>query len=196
MTTFAQNKKSSKRGFSIVETLVAITVLLIAVVAPMSLAADGVRAARLAQDQIVAFYLAQEGIELVKNKRDDVKLASASSAQLSNLGPCLYDNGAGGAQRYCYIDALDLSVSPCAADDCPNIRRINDGIGTNDFYLYTYGLGAEDTKYVRTISVWYLDAAGDRTETPGSEAIVEVTVSWPFVGGEKEHVVRNVLTDW
>ena len=186
-----------KKGFSIVETMVAITVLLIGVVAPMSLAADGVRAARLSQDQIVAFYLAQEGIELVKNKRDNNKISVTNQPQMAGMEDCLYDPLAGGSQRYCYIDPIDMSVSPCASDDCPALGRINDGVGTDDFYLYTYQLGAEETKYVRVISAWYVDpVTGDKTGTQQNEAIVEVTVRWPFVGGAKEHTVRNVLTDW
>ena len=191
--------KHNKQGFSIVETMVAITVLLIAVVAPMSLAADGVRAARLAQDQIVAFYMAQEAIELVKNARDNNKIALTGTNQLTGLEDCSYDTSTGGTQRYCYIDPLDPQVPvECSGRNCPALGRINQGVGENEFWLYTYQLGSQPTKYVRDISVWYVDpVTGDKTSTPGEEAVVEVRVVWPFVDGtSKEHVVRNVLTAW
>ena len=55
-TLYKQLEQKGKQGFTFVETMVAISVLLIAVVAPMSLAQEGVVAAKLAQDQIVAFY--------------------------------------------------------------------------------------------------------------------------------------------
>jgi prepilin-type N-terminal cleavage/methylation domain-containing protein len=72
-------------GFTFIETLVAITVLLVAVVAPMSLASDGIIASRLAQDQIVAFYLGQEGVEAVKNMRDHNRLTNDGDGQLGNI---------------------------------------------------------------------------------------------------------------
>ncbi|MSU55592.1 MAG: prepilin-type N-terminal cleavage/methylation domain-containing protein [Candidatus Taylorbacteria bacterium] len=66
-------KKSSsyfKCGFSIVETLIAIAILSVAVVAPMSLAQRGLIASIYAKDQVTAFYLAQESVEYVRNLRD------------------------------------------------------------------------------------------------------------------------------
>ncbi len=60
----------ASRGFTLIETLVAVMLLSIAVVAPMSLASKSLGSAYYARDQITAFYLAQEAIEALRSIRD------------------------------------------------------------------------------------------------------------------------------
>ena len=52
--------KSKIRGFTLIETLVAISLLMVAIVAPMSLTARSLATAYYARDQITAFHLAQK----------------------------------------------------------------------------------------------------------------------------------------
>ncbi len=58
------------QGFTLVETLVAITILLIGVLGPLNIAARGIADGLYARNQISANYLAQEAIELIINKRN------------------------------------------------------------------------------------------------------------------------------
>lgn len=62
---------SHTQGFTIVETLVAITVLMIAIAGPLSVASRGLNAAVTARDQMTASFLAQESMEVIKNMRDN-----------------------------------------------------------------------------------------------------------------------------
>src|SRR3989338_10635926 len=73
-------KRLSSRGFTLVETLVAVMLLSVAVVAPMSLAAKSLGSAYYARDQITAFYLAQEAIEALRSIRDSQILIIAGSS--------------------------------------------------------------------------------------------------------------------
>lgn len=57
-------------GFTLIETMVAISMLSMSIVAPMSLAAHSLASAYYARDQVTAFYLAQEGIESIRSIRD------------------------------------------------------------------------------------------------------------------------------
>ena len=89
--------KSKKKGFTLVETLVAISILLIAVAAPISLIGDSVHRIYYAKDEAVAVNLAQEGIEIVRQVRDTNMLSSASGGWLTNLSNGAYTTDPGGA---------------------------------------------------------------------------------------------------
>jgi Tfp pilus assembly protein PilV len=61
-------------GFSLVETLVAISILLIVITGPMSIAMRTAKSSSFASEQIQAFFLAQEGLELAQKARDEYLL--------------------------------------------------------------------------------------------------------------------------
>ena len=58
---------SKKAGFTIIETLVAIAILMIAISGPLVVATKSLTAATRAKNQSVASFLAQEGMELIRN---------------------------------------------------------------------------------------------------------------------------------
>lgn len=62
---------STQRGFTLVETLVAVTVLMIAIAGPLVVASKGLRSSLAAKDQMIASYLAQETMEVIKNIKDN-----------------------------------------------------------------------------------------------------------------------------
>ena len=72
-------KKNFKKGFTLIETMVAITVLMTAIVGPMEIASKALFSSYYARDQITAYYLAQEGIEIVRAKRDSYVLANPTN---------------------------------------------------------------------------------------------------------------------
>lgn len=63
-------KYASRKGFTLIETLVALMLLSVAIVGPMTLTTKSLAAAQYARDQITAFYLAQEALEAVRSIRD------------------------------------------------------------------------------------------------------------------------------
>jgi len=65
-----QKFKARKKGFSIIEILVAGTFLTIAIVSAFSLLGPAIQKASYTNDVLIASMLAQEGIELVMNIRD------------------------------------------------------------------------------------------------------------------------------
>lgn len=73
-STYLKNAKSSsvksKRGFTLIETLVAISILLVAITGPLSVIATSLRSSYFSRDEITASYLAQEPIEFIRNMRD------------------------------------------------------------------------------------------------------------------------------
>ncbi|HEV7449572.1 MAG TPA: type II secretion system protein [Candidatus Paceibacterota bacterium] len=185
--------KTASQGFTLIETLVAILLLVSAIAGPLTIAAKGLSAAVIARDQMVAFYLAQDAVEYVRFVRDSNKLSGAS--WLTNLSDC---TGATG----CYLDTLGNDVDsglggiqpvndcPTAASGgCPPLNKYNDGSGHTYF---SYLAGAQTPqKFVRTITL--------TTPTTGetSEEVLSVVVSWRTQANITRSItVRENLLDW
>ncbi|MEI6396647.1 MAG: prepilin-type N-terminal cleavage/methylation domain-containing protein [Candidatus Taylorbacteria bacterium] len=60
-----------KDGFTLIETLVAIAVLMIAIAGPLTIANKALTSALYSRDQSIASNLAQESMEIIKNVRDN-----------------------------------------------------------------------------------------------------------------------------
>jgi type II secretory pathway pseudopilin PulG len=166
---FASARFSSKKtsgAFTLVEAMVAISILAISVTAPLIIAQKGIGSAIYAKDQITAFYLAQEAVEYIRNMRDTNRITGASS-WLNGLSLCL-ETGAG---ERCTIDAqyTDPFTSPDAIKSCPSgLCPVLLFDSTN--ILYGYGSGWTPTKFTRTV---YVD-----NRTSSKEAAISVTISW------------------
>lgn len=61
-------------GFSLVEVLVSITIMLLVIVGPLQIIARSINSTNFATEQVNAWFLAQEGIELAQKGRDDLVL--------------------------------------------------------------------------------------------------------------------------
>lgn len=66
-----KSKSHNKKGFSLIEILLALFVLIVGIVATLVLVANSVREIADSRESIVASSLAQEGAELVRNVRDN-----------------------------------------------------------------------------------------------------------------------------
>src|SRR3989344_1273934 len=93
---FYQNKQS---GFSLVETLVAISVLLIVVVGPMTISMRTAKSTSFASEQVQAFFLAQEGLELAHKGRDDLLLQNFAGTINNSWTRFTASNG---TYQHCY----------------------------------------------------------------------------------------------
>ncbi|KKS77558.1 MAG: hypothetical protein A2370_01435 [Candidatus Vogelbacteria bacterium RIFOXYB1_FULL_42_16] len=59
-----RSKLSLARGFTIIEALVAIVILLIAILGPLAMLASAISDSHFARNQVVATFLSQEGLEM------------------------------------------------------------------------------------------------------------------------------------
>ncbi len=158
-----KQKWQREKGFTLVETLVAITILLVAIVGPMTIAARGLQTAFYAREQITAFSLAQEGVELIREKRDENALShSGNWLQGVPSGLCGSSNPDG-----CGLDIRGGSFLNCNGNNC-QLKYDSAALpGNRGFYTYTAGT---PSLYTRRIFV---------TETVnGKEALVTVKVTW------------------
>ncbi|MFZ2831898.1 MAG: prepilin-type N-terminal cleavage/methylation domain-containing protein [Minisyncoccia bacterium] len=180
MTTNISN--NSREGFTLVETLVAIAILLIAVVGPISLIGNAIHNLYYAKDEMIAINLAQEGIEVVRQKRD--------SNLLSNTA---WDTGfapvAGGAVKDYIVDATTGTltactiVTPCGVTQTPVYLDTTTG-----FYKQasTPPVGPIKTQFSRRISVSGI----------GNERAVTTTVIWKTGGTNGTVSVSENIFKW
>lgn len=73
MFDYKESKK--KNGFTVIEAIVAIFILTVGIIACSILADQVFRSASTAKDRLIAVSLAQEGVEVIRNIRDNSWLA-------------------------------------------------------------------------------------------------------------------------
>lgn len=163
-------KRETQSGFTLVEAMVAITILSLAVTGPMIIAQKGIRSAIYARDQITSFYLAQEAVEFIRNVRDSNRIYLPPGENwLYQFDDCRED----ASGRKCRIDSQYTDFStPGAIEVCPADGGCSVLSMDTDNGIYGYGLSGswEPTIFTRTISI-------DET-VPNKEALIYVTISW------------------
>lgn len=151
------NIKSIRHGFSLIEVILAIAILSIGLVAIMKLASLNLRTSMDSRDEIVAASLAQDGLELVYNIKDNNKAHNIADQfqSLPDGSPCRIDTK--------YVYSTTANPIPCPALVSGTYQLKYDS--TNGF-IHT-GSGA-NTKFFRVLSL----------VTVGGNKIVTAYVTW------------------
>ena len=155
----------AQRGFTLIETMVAISLLTVAIVAPMLLTVQSLKSAYYSRDQVTAFHLAQEALETVHAKRDSniLKIAAGQAVNIFEGLPSF----SGAAFK---IEGSTGAMSSCGGP-CPPLQT--------DGTLYNY-TGGTNTNFTRTVTACYVHPSPSALcdGTPQDEVRVSVTVSW------------------
>ena len=83
---FNPTLKGEARGFTLVETIIALFLIVSALAGPFTLATRGIFSAKFSKNKLAALNLAQEGLEIIRQMRDTNILNDADWRGLS--GPC------------------------------------------------------------------------------------------------------------
>jgi len=196
-----KKQSCNKRAFTLVEALVAISILMIAIASPMTLAQKGLSTATLSKDQMIASFLTQDAIEAVKNIRDQIAISSNSGDWLetilhncicSNDIECNFDSA---SSKYCTIDTtLPTWDSNSAKVGDPvnpaklKISYTSSGVGNFLKYDYQGWNGGTDSKFTRYINI-------RKTSNP-NEAVVNVRVSWSSSTGVQKIDVQDFIYNY
>jgi len=168
-------------GFSLVETLVAVAILLVVIVGPMSIASQANSSTTFANQQIIAYFLAQEGLELAQKGRDDLLLPEFAAVPLppaSNAGWNAFVSNSGDfadcfAGDVCGLEINDDAGGSVDVRDCSNpseCRLYLSNTAGRSRYTYDDSSGNVATDYTRTIAM--------TTGVSGAEVLVTATVRW------------------
>ena len=187
------------KGFTLIEAMVAVTILTFAVAGPLFSAGRAIVAAETARDQLIASYLAQEGIEYVRAMRDNEYLAAyqAGGASVSsNAWNSFLTGGNAGSITQCRATTCILdpaaqggmgtgsgfSLQPCSGSSCTPLFL------ANGIYTQQSGItGAVQTPFTRTIQSVAVSAYDER---------IVSTVSWSFHEVPYSVTITDHLTPW
>lgn len=160
-------------AFTLLETLVAVAILLMALLGPFSIAQQALRSAYYARDQVTAYYLAQEGVEFVRAVRDENYLAGAD-----------WMSGIGGVctGAVCTVDYPNFTYTACPPGGCPPLKVSSNG----GLYNHTSGTDSPFTRHVLL------------TQSPTNPdlMIVSVTISWKSSGVSRVFTIQERLFNW
>lgn len=86
---------SKANGFTLIETLVAIMIISLVITSVVSLMASSIFSARYAKNEIKATYIAQEGIDYIRNLRDSIVFHGYGSGSWTSFTTALNDATSG-----------------------------------------------------------------------------------------------------
>jgi prepilin-type N-terminal cleavage/methylation domain-containing protein len=187
-------------GFTLVEVLVAISIFTVSILALMSVLTQGIIQTNYAKTKIIATYLAQEGIEYMRNMRDTFvlytdpltgqtgwdafnnKVAPPGNTicdQL-NLNGCFVGDLAAADYSNPSKPMTTIAVTACGGT-CPTL--LYDGTTGK----YSYVPGGINSGYIRKIRVLKISA---------NETKVFSTVYWKQSSGSYSVVFSESLFNW
>ncbi len=207
-----------RRGFSLVEAIVSITILLVGVMAVVSLGIAMVSQARFTNAQVVASQLAREGVEVVRAIRDGNWLEAEDGGAVS------WNDGLSVGTDYSAVAEWDSGLSTWTVDfdaidfgncvtgfDCTRMYSNNP---TFEFAQFASVPPAswKDTEYQRLMRLFPICRslvdetietvliADGTTCVPGSEEQVgidvQVEVRWEEKGISRSTTVEEYIYDW
>jgi type II secretory pathway pseudopilin PulG len=201
----------NKKGFTLIETLVAITILMLTVTAIIGLISNIIVTTRNSERSIVADYLMQEGLEYMRNNRDNALNNGATWFDFSNpicpsggyittmtgaLIPSLCNCNTLSPSGSCDVNAAFNEVVACPpGGNCPNLVLISSG--SSNMYCSPLSLNCpgswslnKNTQFNRKIKTTINPANPD-------ELFVNITMSYRESGGSvKTKTINQSLFNW
>jgi len=166
------------RGFTLIEALVALTILTVGLVPAFIQARSALNLSGSIRNSLIAANLAQEGAEIARSLRDEDWFATRPFGQ--SLADCAtgcelqWDSGAQNARGGFVTNAIGNGVRSLP-------MRLDPATG---LYQYTEG---DPSPYRRIVTV---------TPVSRTELRVEVVVQWDEASGQKQYVIEDHLFDW
>ncbi len=184
--------KQSTKGYSLVEVLVAITILMLAIAGPLTIAAKGIQSTRHAKDQTTAFLLAQEGIEYFAAIRNEEIIKGVHAGSLSTIwdwtnnaaiSSCFVSNT--NTEPGCNVDFRDNNLlNSSSVVSCSNLSDClvdYDETKSRSPYRLNNGTTANDTIFTRSIKL-------QRVNTNELKVVSKVTWESGLFGGQTQDV--------
>jgi type IV pilus modification protein PilV len=134
-----------KKGFSLIEVMVALTILIVGVLAVTSLLLQSIQSSATVPNRLIAISLAEETMEIVRNKRDSDFLSNNIFEVYDTSPDCMSGGCVVGYSSNC----IDVGCSDFDGTNCTNasLPRV------------IAGVSPYDVKYISNIGYFQTDAA-------------------------------------
>ncbi|KUK66302.1 MAG: prepilin-type N-terminal cleavage/methylation domain-containing protein [Parcubacteria group bacterium] len=159
----------NQKGFSLIEMLIAVVVVTIGVIGTFSMISQFSEQSQTLRDNFVAAYLAQEGIEIAKNIRDNNRIQGNN-----------WDNGLDSCYSGCEADYDDLTLTQWEGNG-----RVLYIENTSGYYKYI------DTPVVNDIRTYYKRRI-TITPTAPDEMEIRADIYWE----DKTMTVKTKIYNW
>ncbi len=186
-----QNK--SQKGFTLLETLVAIFILTLSLTGPVYIASVAFRNTIDSRDNISAQYIAEEVVEVIRNRRDKYILSQTDSDWISTVtgGTIDCENEGSTSDKKCVMTKDTDLIPPtdyyvfeaCVGGVCPNISFDP----TGDEAVYGKVIAPSVSKFKRE---FYFETYGDDHD---SEVRLIVDIKWEDKGRTKKYSLSERL---
>ncbi len=172
---------NSSRGFTLIEIIIAVSILLFGVVLVYSAFSSMTALTYGVSSRFTAVYLASEGLEIVRNLRDNNFIAMASDP--SNAG---------------ITWSLGLAGNPCDRGCIASYKTINTGqlalydgefLGLNAQGFYDYDANSTPTIFKRKITISPVEGTSDILK-------VNVVVLWSYNNQDFNFQADEYLYNW
>ena len=176
--------QNNTQGFTLIEALVAIFIFSSAVVFLITMAGRGLLALNASEKQTTAYFLAQEGIEIVHNFRDQAFLNAIP--WLSEINPqCI------GSNADCGFD-VDSNNQATPGTLCSSLNNCAITMDSNNPPKFLHS-GPNATPFTRRIQLIEQDLDGDNINDA-----LEITsiVSWQQGTFTRNVILTEVLREW
>lgn len=157
-----------QRGFTILESIVAIAILSLSIAGAFTVVQQSLSQATAAKDEVQAFYLAQEAVEVIRNLRDNNQIArvkSGNPASINWLTNIIALNTDCAFNKICKVDGNTMAVSSCGDNwgDCQYLRQ------DYSTQLFGYNPSWIQTNFKREVKIESVDS---------DKIAVTVRVTW------------------
>ena len=152
-------------GYSFVEGIFATFIVTVGIVAVIQLMSASLTSLINSRNQTMATFLTQEGIEVVRNIRDNNWASGKNTFDSSTFPNVSKDN--------CKIDLYSTAISSCDNSSAHEILQ------KNSSNIYLYDGGSPNSQFRRRIKITYYDVNGNSSNASNAYyATINSEVTW------------------
>lgn len=192
--------KQTNKGFTLIETMIAVFILVVAFNGLLGLIANSIYYGRYSKNDIVANYLVQEVLDSIRNERDTIafqKIAEVGSGWSGFLAKYGYPNSYCFSANGCEIEVASITtdISACSGSagswgtlGCRILNYDEKAINQN-FYTYKTPQDSVPSNFKRKINMSINPSLNDQ---------LDITVSVEWLNGTlvRSKTLRTSLLNW